>query len=1091
MARLYGTKTEKMLKGTKNRNLWQPLLLKTTAVWLFLCLFLTSAHAQFYNGSQLTFGKNRVQHQKFNWQYLRAEQYDVYYYPTGRALAQYVFYKTPEFIAEIEHLLNYTSKKKLQIIVYNTQADFRESNFAYDYEDFYNQGGVTNIYGTKIYIYFDGNRAHLDRMIRGGLMNMYAHWMVQGSTIGSNISYDYLMNVPSWFYSGLASYYGEHWNNDIEAHVKNGILTNSYKRLDELSPVEATFAGHSLWKYLVDLYGEEIIPKVLYHTRAGKSMENGMARATSIPFKALTTYWYKYYMVMFHPDMSKSMPAGEEILRKPNPKRDYARFCFSPDGDKYAYVTNEAGQVRVWLKTPNRKNPTCILKKYHKTEDNPDLSFPLIAWHPSGEILGLTLESKGDCFYIPYDLEKRRWGKKFLVNVEKITSWCYSPDGQQMLFSGFKNGQSDLYMYSFAARTYQNLTNDFYDDYNPVFVNDRQIAFASNRPVDSILLKDNFLDASNQRKYNLFLYNYKAKDTALLRITDTPYADEFGLQPAGDQRILYLSDESGVVNRYEATFDSSISRIDTAVHFMHYATTHPLTDRAYNILEQAYNPATNTIADISLMEKYKHIWFTEFHNLYHPDIVPSKFHKAILADIIKQTEKQTVKDSLPPDDGTPKHGFILSSEVNKALPETDDFDGDTTYTSAKSSKQFSIPVGLPYRVQYSIDQVITQADFSFLNTSYQQFEGGLAPIYLNTGFNALFMLGINDLFEDYRITGGFRIGLNLNSYEFMFSYENLANRLDRQITLYRQAIESEVNGYVYKQNSNSLFYTLKLPFNKTNSIRMVLKGRYETNVIAALNDRTLQEKDERHVWAGVKLEYIFDSSKELYTNLWRGTKLKLFAEYEQRLERDTRNLFVIGFDARRSFKLYRNMTLALRLAGSTNTGSARLVYFMGGVDNWIAAKFNRDMSVDPTQDYAYQTLATNMRGFKQNIRNGNSFVVFNSELRIPIVQLIVGHKVGWNLLNSLQINLFGDVGTAWTGFTPYSENNCLYTRYIDSGPIHAEVKRQVDPWVGGFGIGARISVLGYFLRFDYAWGVEDMAISNKKGMFMFSLGTDF
>ena len=53
------------------------------------------------------------------------------------------------------------------------------------------------------------------------------------------------------------------------------------------------------------------------------------------------------------------------------------------------------------------------------------------------------------------------------------------------------------------------------------------------------------------------------------------------------------------------------------------------------------------------------------------------------------------------------------------------------------------------------------------------------------------------------------------------------------------------------------------------------------------------------------------------------------------------------------------------------------------------------------------------------------------------------------------------------------------------------MKRQVDPWVGGFGIGARISVLGYFLRFDYAWGVEDFHIDNKKGMFMFSIGTDF
>lgn len=1077
----------KIGNGILNTNM---LLRKLVAMWVFVCLLLTS-HAQFYNGSQITFGKNRVQHQNFNWQYLRAEQYDVYYYPTGRALAQYVFYRTPEIMAEIEQKLNYTTKKKIQIIVYNTQADFRESNFAYDYEDFYNQGGVTNIYGTKIYIYFDGNRAHLDRMIRGGIMNVYAHWVVQGATIGANIAYDYLMNVPSWFYSGLSSYYGEHWNSEVESHVKNGMITGTYKQLEELSPVEATYAGHSFWKFLVDIYGEDIIQKVLYFTRSGRNIQNGLARATMVPFKTLVEQWYKYYIVMFYPDMSKQMPAGEEILKRPNKKRDYARFCFSPEGDKFAYVTNEAGQVRVWMKTEKWKNPRCIYKKYHKTEDNPDLTFPLIAWHPSGEILGITYEYKGDCLYQPYDLEKRRWGKKFLVDVEKITSWCYSPDGQRMLFSGFKNGQSDIFLYSFAAKTFQNITNDFYDDYDPVFMNPLQIAFASNRPVDSILLKDNFLDASRDRKYNLFQYNLKAKDSSLLRVTDTPFANESGLQPAGDQRLLYLSDESGVVNRYEAVFDSSISRIDTAVHYMYYATTHTLTDRAYNIEEQAYNPVTNTIADISLMDKYKHIWFTEFHNLYHPEIEPSSFHKQTTADLMIQTDKQAVKDSVETIKNQQDHGFILSNTKKPETPVTDDLDSDTTYASAKSKNTFSIPVGLPYRVQYSIDQLITQADFSFLNTSYQQFEGGDRPIYLNTGFNALFMLGINDLFEDYRITGGFRIGLNLNSYEFLFSYENLARRLDRQVTLHRQSITSQVGNYVYRQSSNSLFYTLKLPFNKTNAMRLTLKGRYETNVVTALNDQTLKMPNERHFWAGVKWEYIFDSSKELYTNLWRGTKLKLFAEYEQRLEEQTLNLLVVGFDARHSIKLYRNMTLALRCAGSTNAGSARLVYYMGGVDSWIGAKFNRDMMVDQTKNYAYQTLATNMRGFPQNIRNGTSFLVFNGELRVPIVQLIVGHRVGWNLLNSLQLNLFGDFGTAWTGFTPYSEDNCLYTRYIDSGPIHAEVKRQVDPWVGSFGIGARFAIFGYFLRFDYAWGVEDMKIYNKKGMFMFSIGTDF
>ena len=46
--------------------------------------------AQFYNGSQLSFGKNRVQYQDQNWEYYRTEQFDVYFYPTGKELAEYV-----------------------------------------------------------------------------------------------------------------------------------------------------------------------------------------------------------------------------------------------------------------------------------------------------------------------------------------------------------------------------------------------------------------------------------------------------------------------------------------------------------------------------------------------------------------------------------------------------------------------------------------------------------------------------------------------------------------------------------------------------------------------------------------------------------------------------------------------------------------------------------------------------------------------------------------------------------------------------------------------------------------------------------------
>ncbi len=1071
------------------------LYVKLLVICLFACTFVClpqTAHAQFYNGSQISFGKNRVQHQNFNWQYIRAEQYDVYFYPTGKALAQYTFYKVPEYIREIETLLNYTSRKKIQFIVYNTQQDFRESNFAYDNDDFYNQGGMTNIYGSKIYLYFDGNREHFDRMIRSGLMNLYAHWLVEGATVGSNISSDYLMTVSNWFYTGLASYFGKHWDSDIDAHVKDGILTQRYADFDELSPVDATYAGHSLWKYIVDTYGENIIAKILYSTRSSKTIERGFAYATGLNYRTLLVNWYKYYYVMYNPDETRSMPEGSGLLKRPKALRDYSSIRFSPENDDFAYVTNEAGQIRVWLRPTDKKHPKCIFRRYAKTEDNPDLTFPLLAWNPDGDVLGMTLEDKGHCYYYPYNIEKKKWEKRFLVDVEKITSWEYSPDGKMMLFSGFKNGQSDIFIYSFMSRSFQNLTNDFYDDYNPIFLNPKQIVFASNRNRDSILLQDDFMEAVPQKNYDLFLFNYATKDSALLRVTKTPFANESDLVRIGRQQMVFLSDKDGLVNRYSAVFDSTISRIDTGIHYVYYAKTRPMTDRAYSILEQAFAPNSQTIADISLKDKVKRIYFSSFDFSDNVDLSSSVFHNKVQQEEARRTRNQLESDSIRNGDKPqpPKHGFFQVYRSGKTYSNTSETKDTTNHISQKRD-EFPIPVATGYRVQYSINKLVTQADFSFLNTSYQQFEGGTSPIYLNTGFNALFMLGINDLFEDHRITGGFRLSVNLENNEFMLSYEDLSKRLDRQITLYRQAISSSTSDFLYRQTNNSVFYILKYPFNKIHSLRLTLNGRYETNTVRALSDYTLQRPNERHLWAGVKLEYIFDSSKEMFTNLWRGSKVKLFAEYEQRAEKETQNLFVIGLDARKSFKLYKNMTFAVRAAASTNIGSARLVYFMGGVDNWINAKFNRDIWVDLSKNYAYQTLATNMRGFYQNIRNGTSFALLSGELRVPFVQLIAGHQVSLGIFNSMQLNLFGDIGTAWTGFTPYSEDNCLYTRYVTSGPITAVIRRQVDPFVGGFGVGLRFSILGYFLRFDYAWGVEDFHITNKKGMFSFSIGTDF
>jgi outer membrane protein assembly factor BamA len=162
---------------------------------------------------------------------------------------------------------------------------------------------------------------------------------------------------------------------------------------------------------------------------------------------------------------------------------------------------------------------------------------------------------------------------------------------------------------------------------------------------------------------------------------------------------------------------------------------------------------------------------------------------------------------------------------------------------------------------------------------------------------------------------------------------------------------------------------------------------------------------------------------------------------------------------------------------------------MGGVDNWLAPRFNYEYQIDYTQNYAFQTLATNMRGFVQNARSGNTFALLSSELRFPVFRYFLNKPLRSEFLNNFQIVGFTDIGSAWQGLNPLTEDNTYYTRYISSPPLEITVQVQKDPLIAGYGVGLRSTLFGYFLRADWAWGIEDQVI--QPYVFYLSLSLDF
>jgi outer membrane protein assembly factor BamA len=199
---------------------------------------------------------------------------------------------------------------------------------------------------------------------------------------------------------------------------------------------------------------------------------------------------------------------------------------------------------------------------------------------------------------------------------------------------------------------------------------------------------------------------------------------------------------------------------------------------------------------------------------------------------------------------------------------------------------------------------------------------------------------------------------------------------------------------------------------------------------------------------------------------------------------------VLGADFRHYQKIHRQIIFAGRFAANTSFGPGKVVYYLGGVENWMGPQFNNEIATSADQNYIFQALACNLRGFTQNIRNGNSYALASAEVRVPIFQYALNRPLRSEFFNHFQIVPFFDVGSAWVGSNPYSDENTFNQKIYEQGPIKAKVINVRDPIVAGFGGGLRSKLFGYFLRFDTAWGIQDFEVADKP-IYYFSLSLDF
>jgi len=1079
---------------------------------LIIMLLLTlDAGAQFYNGSQLSFGKNRVQYKDFLWTYYSFEKFDTYFYRNGQELAQFTARYAKEHISEIELKLESTLDDKIQFIVFNNLSDLKQSNIGLMQEQNYNTGGITHIIGKKVFLYFNGSHTDFEKQIRAGISSIIFKQMMFGQKLGSQIKNNTLYTMPVWFEEGLIAWLSEGWNTDIDNRVRDGILSGRYDKFNHLTGSDAIDAGQSLWKFVADNYGRSAVPNVVHMTKVTRSVENGFLYVVGMSFKNLILEWKRYYVEKYSEDENGRYLPGEIVQKKVKEQLVYSRPALSPDGNYITYVTNEMGRHKLYLQSLLTGKKKCLYRGGYKLDEKTDYSYPLVDWNPDGNVLAFIVERKGEVWLYFYRLNDKKLNNLVLYNFEKVVDFSYSPDGRKLLMSAVQKGQSDLFLFNVSSGSHEQLTHDIFDDHQPRFVDQgRMIVFSSNRISDTLPEPMAEGPAVIPMNYDLFAYDYKTQSNVLRRVTSSRFANERYPMEYSDGLFTFLSDENGIYNRYIARFDSAIIAVDTAIHYRYFTQAVPITNYRRNIIHHDINTETGQLAEV-VYDDHKYKIFIEDYTIGGMPTAEVLGNTAYM-DLLRGPVAKpgiTLPDPEPRKETRPqRQRFFNVFEGDSIQQDVEDVDIDNYVFERQafidvggggdqpawrivgdSTREFVVPKKLNYRVEYSMNEFVTQIDFTFINMTYQPFAGGGSPIFLNPGFNALFMVGMTDLLEDYRIVGGVRVNINLINNEYIFSYSNLKKRLDKEVVLHRVTVEN-IRGYdIIRNHSHEAYYVLKWPFSPVFAVKGTASYRNDATVYLSTDRISLATPTVYTNWGGLKGELIYDNTRSLGLNLYDGTRFKVFAEYYQQIEKGNQNLVVLGLDFRHYLKIHRTFIWANRFAASSSLGHNKLIYYMGGVDNWLVPKFNSETPIDYSMNWAFQTLATNMRGFNQNIRNGNNFALLNSELRMPVFRYLYNRPIKSDFLNNFQAVTFVDVGTAWTSWDPYSEENSLYTKYIHSGSLFIRVEQQRDPIVGGFGFGLRSRILGYFMRGDLAWGVEDGHIS--KPIFYFSLSLDF
>jgi len=513
--------------------------------YLFLLLLIIpqTLSAQFFY-----FGRNKVQYKDFDWKVIYTDHFNIYYYGNMQNIAEIGANFAEEVYDELKVEMNNIVTRRVPLIFYNTSLEFQQTNTTPGLIPD-GVGGFFEFLKGRVVLPSTGSMKDFKHVIRHELVHVYMSNKIY------NVLKDHRMTIdrtpPLWFTEGLAEYLSSDIDAQAEMVLRDAVINNYLVGLLDMYRIYGTFLmykeGQSFLEFAGEKYGKQKILDLLENIWMDKSFKKVMEYTFGTTIENLDKDWQYSLKKKYYPLLATDVPQDRGALKITKEGFNFSPVRYKNGDNKLIYfVANRDGYSSLYSVPVSEDNkpldsPSIVVRGEKSNEFEAFHLFQsAIDVSKDGLVAFVTKKGGTDVIHF-YSVNDKEVIKDFqndeLIN---IISPKFSPSGNRVVFySVDRKGYMDLFIYDLRDDKLLRLTNDYYDDRDPIFgIDDDQIIFTSDRT-----------GGKYEKKYNLFSF-----DLNTYEISYVTYLGTNNYSPAispDKNKLLFTSELDGVRNIWE------------------------------------------------------------------------------------------------------------------------------------------------------------------------------------------------------------------------------------------------------------------------------------------------------------------------------------------------------------------------------------------------------------------------------------------------------------------------------------------------------------------------------------------------------------